>query len=150
MANIKCNCAINGSLTFNAYAILSNSIPKWANFVKEVSKFSLESNTITALWLNGSITFTFHVTASNGIPYWKTFEKNFLILSLVRNWQNNCCVTQWQLNFHFLCHIFKKHTTPSNFCKIGFWYNVRFKKWQNDCFVTKWLFNFNFLYHIFK
>ena len=50
------------NLTFTFYVIISNSIPNWATFVKEVfdSMFSLESDEMTALWPNDSLTFTFY------------------------------------------------------------------------------------------
>ena len=40
----------NGSITFTFYVTLSNSIPNWASFVKEVfdSTFSLKSDEMTA------------------------------------------------------------------------------------------------------
>ncbi len=67
----------NDSLTFTFYVIISNGIPNWATFVKEIfdSKFSLESDEMTALWTNDSLTFTFYVIISNSIPNWATFVK---------------------------------------------------------------------------
>ena len=61
----------NDSSTFTFYVIISNSIPNWATFVKEVfdSMFSLESDKMTALWPNDILSFTF----SNIIPNWTTF-----------------------------------------------------------------------------
>ena len=44
----------NDSLTFTFYVIISNSIPNWVTFVKEVFDlmFSLEIDEIIALWPN--------------------------------------------------------------------------------------------------
>ena len=67
----------NDSLTFTFYAIIPNSIPNWASFVKEVFDlmFSLESDEMSVFWPNDSLTFTFNVIISNSIPNWATFEK---------------------------------------------------------------------------
>ena len=53
----------NDSLTFTFYVIVSNSMPNWATFVKEVFDLmnGLESDKMTALWRNYSLTFTFQI-----------------------------------------------------------------------------------------
>ena len=68
----------NDSLTFTFNVIISNRIPNWVSFVKEVFfnlKFSLESDEMTALESNDSLTFTFYVIISNSILNWATFVK---------------------------------------------------------------------------
>ena len=67
----------NDSLTFIFYVIISNSIPNWAYFVKEVfdSMFSSESDEMTALWASDSLTLTFYVIFSNSIPNLRAFVK---------------------------------------------------------------------------
>ena len=67
----------NDSLTFTFYVTISNSIPNWASFKKNIFDlvFSLESDEITAFLLNESLTFTFYVIFSNSIPNWTTVVK---------------------------------------------------------------------------
>ena len=70
----------NDSLTYSFHETISNSIPKWTTFVKEVfdAMISLESDKITALWPNDLLTFTFYETFSDNLPNWTTFVKEVI------------------------------------------------------------------------
>ena len=62
---------------------------------------------------------------SNYIRNWITFVKVvFWVNDKFRKWQNECFVTKWQLNFHFLWDILKKHIKLSNFCKRSFFDSI--------------------------
>ena len=70
--------------------------------------FNSESDEMTAFRPSDSLTFAFYVTFSNNRPYWTTFVKEVFWCNVYfRKWRNDCIVTKWQLNFHFLCDIFK-------------------------------------------
>ena len=67
--------------------------------------FSLESDEMTALWPNDSLTFTFYVIISKSLPNWATFVKEVFWFGVYfSSWRNDCFVTKWQLNFHFLLY----------------------------------------------
>ena len=74
----------NDSSTFTFYVIISNSIPNWATFVKEVFDlmFSLKNDKMTVLWANDSLTFSFYVILSNIIPYRATFIKEVFLFDV--------------------------------------------------------------------
>ena len=113
----------NDSWIFTFYVLFSKSIPNWGSLVKEVfySMFCLESYKMTAMWPNDSLTFTFYVSFSKSIPNWASLVKEvFWFNVLFRKCQNDCYVTKWQVNFHFLCNILKKYTKINNFCKRSF------------------------------
>ena len=68
--------------------------------VKKVSKWLLYDHDCS--------TFTFYEIFSNSISKWATFVKQvFWFNDLFRKWRNDCFVTKWQVNFHFLCDILK-------------------------------------------
>ena len=46
------------------------------------------------------LSFTFYVTFSNSIPKTTFVKANFSFGALLRKWQNDWCVTNWQLNYH--------------------------------------------------
>ena len=98
------------------------------------SMVSLESDEMTALWSNDSLTFPFYGTFSISVPDWTTFVKEvFWFHTELGKWRNDCFVTKWQLNFHFLWKILKWYTELNNFCKRTFLIQGLVKK------VTKWL-----------
>ena len=46
-----------------------------------------------------------------------SFEAEVAFFPAIRKWQNDCFVTKWQHNFHFLCDILKWHLKLNNFWK---------------------------------
>ena len=124
-------------LIFHFLCDILNGIPNWTTFKKMFfdAMFNSESDEMTAFRPSDSLTFAFYVTFSNNRPYWTTFVKEVFWCNVYfRKWRNDCIVTKWQLNFHFLCDNLKWHTKLNNFCKRCFLI------WCLVYKVTKWLF----------
>ena len=78
----------------------SNSIPNWINFVRSFwFNVWFKKWRMTALRPTDSLNFTFYAAFSHSKPNWKTFVKEVFWLDFI-NWQNDCYVTKWQLNFY--------------------------------------------------
>ena len=73
---------------------------------------SSENDKIMALWADDSLVFTFYVTFSNNIPNWTTFVKEISWLDAYfrKSW-NECCESNWQLNYHF--YVTFKNSLPN-------------------------------------